>query len=82
MYGQCVVADYNSVHKDKCAAEFARLKDCYLVGFFWFFFFAIYQLFAIPSSTSQARVCSLAYLLTHLTLRKKTESLEEDPVMA
>lgn len=26
------MADYNSVHKDKCAAEFMKLKDCYLVG--------------------------------------------------
>lgn len=25
------MADYNSVHKDKCAAEFMKLKDCYLV---------------------------------------------------
>lgn len=31
VYGKCVVADYNSVHKDKCAAEFMKLKDCYLV---------------------------------------------------
>lgn len=31
MYGRCIVADYNSVHKDKCAAEFMKLKDCYLV---------------------------------------------------
>ena len=31
MYGKCVVADYNSVHKDKCAKEFMKLKDCYLV---------------------------------------------------
>ncbi|KAH8677732.1 hypothetical protein BX600DRAFT_506745 [Xylariales sp. PMI_506] len=29
-YGKCIVADYNSVHKDKCAHEFMRLKDCYL----------------------------------------------------
>lgn len=32
MYGKCVVEDYNSVHKDKCAKEFLKLKDCYLVG--------------------------------------------------
>lgn len=32
MYGKCIVADYNSVHKDKCAKEFLKLKDCYLVG--------------------------------------------------
>lgn len=30
VYGQCIVADYNSVHKDKCKNEFMRLKDCYL----------------------------------------------------
>ncbi|KAI8405339.1 hypothetical protein FOFC_14818 [Fusarium oxysporum] len=30
-YGKCIVADYNAVHKDKCAKEFMRLKDCYLV---------------------------------------------------
>ena len=27
-----MVEDYNSVHKDKCAKEFLKLKDCYLVG--------------------------------------------------
>lgn len=32
MYGKCIVADYNSVHKDKCAKEFLKLKECYLVG--------------------------------------------------
>lgn len=32
-YGKCVVADYQSVHKDMCATEFRRLKDCYLVGY-------------------------------------------------
>jgi hypothetical protein len=31
VYGKCVVEDYNSVHKDKCAKEFLKLKDCYLV---------------------------------------------------
>lgn len=31
VYGKCIVADYNSVHKDKCAAEFMKLKECYLV---------------------------------------------------
>lgn len=30
VYGKCIVADYNSVHKDKCADEFMKLKDCYL----------------------------------------------------
>ncbi|KAK8086874.1 hypothetical protein PG994_001848 [Apiospora phragmitis] len=30
VYGKCIVADYNSVHKDKCVAEFMKLKDCYL----------------------------------------------------
>jgi len=32
-YGKCILADYQSVHKDMCAKEFARLKDCYLVSF-------------------------------------------------
>lgn len=32
VYGRCIVADYNSVHKDKCVAEFMKLKDCYLVS--------------------------------------------------
>ncbi|KAK7921009.1 hypothetical protein PG985_009031 [Apiospora marii] len=32
VYGKCIVADYNSVHKDKCVAEFMKLKDCYLVS--------------------------------------------------
>lgn len=32
MYGKCIVADFNSVHKDKCANEFMKLKDCYLVS--------------------------------------------------
>lgn len=31
VYGKCIVVDYNSVHKDKCAAEFLKLKDCYIV---------------------------------------------------
>jgi hypothetical protein len=31
-YGKCVVADYNSVHKDQCAKEFMKLKDCFLVA--------------------------------------------------
>jgi hypothetical protein len=26
------MADYNDVTKDKCAREFLRLKDCYLVN--------------------------------------------------
>lgn len=30
-YGRCIVADYTAVHKDMCAKEFMRLKDCYLV---------------------------------------------------
>ena len=29
------MADYNGVHKDMCAKEFLRLKDCYLVRFFF-----------------------------------------------
>ncbi|KAJ5359519.1 uncharacterized protein N7496_011932 [Penicillium cataractarum] len=31
-YGKCVLADYNSVHKDMCAKEFMRLKDCFLAA--------------------------------------------------
>ncbi|PGH06710.1 hypothetical protein AJ80_08127 [Polytolypa hystricis UAMH7299] len=31
-YGKCVFADYNGVHKDMCAKEFMRLKDCYLAA--------------------------------------------------
>ena len=31
VYGKCIVADYNAVHKDKCLTEFMRLKDCYTV---------------------------------------------------
>jgi hypothetical protein len=30
-YGKCIVADYNAVHKDMCAKEFTKLKDCFLV---------------------------------------------------
>ncbi|KAH7346665.1 hypothetical protein BKA65DRAFT_456394 [Rhexocercosporidium sp. MPI-PUGE-AT-0058] len=32
VYGKCIVADYNSVHKDKCLTEFLRLKDCYIAA--------------------------------------------------
>jgi hypothetical protein len=32
VYGKCIVADYNSVHKDKCLTEFLRLKECYVVS--------------------------------------------------
>lgn len=32
VYGKCIVSDYNSVHKDKCAVEFMKLKNCYLVS--------------------------------------------------
>ncbi|KAJ5682556.1 hypothetical protein N7462_005721 [Penicillium macrosclerotiorum] len=31
-YGKCVVADYNSVHKDMCVKEFMRLKNCVLAA--------------------------------------------------
>ncbi|KAK3949406.1 hypothetical protein QBC32DRAFT_349229 [Pseudoneurospora amorphoporcata] len=31
-YGKCILADYNSVHKDLCANEFLRLKNCYLLA--------------------------------------------------
>ncbi|KAL4869747.1 hypothetical protein BDV12DRAFT_71872 [Aspergillus spectabilis] len=30
-YGKCIVADYQGVHKDMCAKEFMKLKDCFLV---------------------------------------------------
>ncbi len=30
-----MTADYNDVFKDKCAAEFLRLKECYLVSPSW-----------------------------------------------
>lgn len=30
-YGKCIVADYNAIHKDMCAKEFLKLKNCYLV---------------------------------------------------
>jgi len=33
------MADYNNVYKDKCAVEFMKLKECFLVsqyrGRFW-----------------------------------------------
>lgn len=32
VYGKCIFTDYNNVHKDKCAAEFMKLKECYLVS--------------------------------------------------
>jgi hypothetical protein len=32
VYGKCIVADYNNVRKDKCAEEFMRLKNCYIVS--------------------------------------------------
>jgi NADH dehydrogenase [ubiquinone] 1 alpha subcomplex assembly factor 8 len=31
VYGKCIVADFNHVHKDKCLKEFLRLKECFLV---------------------------------------------------
>ncbi|RLL96054.1 hypothetical protein CFD26_105415 [Aspergillus turcosus] len=31
-YGKCIVADYNAVHKDMCAKEFMKLKDCFLAA--------------------------------------------------
>ncbi|CBY00626.1 hypothetical protein IAQ61_011538 [Plenodomus lingam] len=33
LYGKCIFADYNNVYKDKCAAEFKMLKDCYLKAY-------------------------------------------------
>lgn len=32
VYGKCIVADYNNVQKDKCAAEFMKLQQCYTVS--------------------------------------------------
>ena len=32
VYGRCIAKDYNAVYKDKCLAEFLKLKDCYLVN--------------------------------------------------
>ena len=32
VYGKCIFADYNNVHKDMCAKEFLKLKECYLVS--------------------------------------------------
>jgi hypothetical protein len=32
VYGKCILVDFNSVHKDQCAKEFMKLKDCYLVS--------------------------------------------------
>ncbi|KAH8601375.1 hypothetical protein B0O99DRAFT_563395 [Bisporella sp. PMI_857] len=32
VYGQCIMADYNAVYKDKCLTEFLRLKNCYLAA--------------------------------------------------
>jgi hypothetical protein len=31
VYGKCIFADYNNVHKNMCATEFMKLKECYLV---------------------------------------------------
>lgn len=31
-YGKCIVAEYQNVHKDMCAKEFMKLKNCYLVS--------------------------------------------------
>lgn len=29
-YGKCVIADFNTIHKNKCLNEFLRLKNCYI----------------------------------------------------
>lgn len=31
VYGRCIAQDFNGVYKDKCLAEFLKLKDCYTV---------------------------------------------------
>jgi len=28
VYGKCIVADYNDIHKNKCGAEFAKFQEC------------------------------------------------------
>ncbi|KAF2125941.1 hypothetical protein P153DRAFT_369931 [Dothidotthia symphoricarpi CBS 119687] len=33
VYGKCIFTDYNNVTKDKCAAEFMKLKSCYLAAY-------------------------------------------------
>ncbi|RDI89146.1 hypothetical protein Vi05172_g515 [Venturia inaequalis] len=33
VYGKCIVADYNNVQKDKCAAEFIKLQQCYTAAY-------------------------------------------------
>lgn len=38
VYGKCIVADFNGVHKDKCLKEFMLLKECYIVGALYVFF--------------------------------------------
>lgn len=32
VYGKCIFADYTNVHKDMCANEFMKLKECYLAS--------------------------------------------------
>ncbi|WPH00027.1 Hypothetical protein R9X50_00285000 [Acrodontium crateriforme] len=32
VYGKCISANYQNVHKDMCAKEFMLLKDCYLAS--------------------------------------------------
>lgn len=34
VYGKCIVADYNNVQKDKYAAEFMKLQQCYTVSIY------------------------------------------------
>ncbi|KAF2861557.1 hypothetical protein K470DRAFT_205338, partial [Piedraia hortae CBS 480.64] len=31
VYGKCILTNYQNVHKNMCAKEFAALKECYLV---------------------------------------------------
>ncbi|OAK99095.1 hypothetical protein IQ06DRAFT_294529 [Phaeosphaeriaceae sp. SRC1lsM3a] len=33
VYGKCIFADYTNVHKDMCANEFMKLKECYLKAY-------------------------------------------------
>ncbi|RPA85051.1 hypothetical protein BJ508DRAFT_235606 [Ascobolus immersus RN42] len=32
VYGKCIVADYNDIHKNKCGEEFAKFQECVKVA--------------------------------------------------
>ena len=52
IYGRCVVADFNSVSKDKCLTEFMRLKDCYVVRHLTY----LHELQLIEAESSEAEI--------------------------